>query len=237
MKTFKQFLNESLPPAEDFLRAKCMPALLDIAETEKFFWRGSDSTISKPLFSVDGRDVVGRIITPRKDRLPKDTPVWAHELIDHFFHNKFGINLRSTATFTFNDRVSSTSFGAAGIVIPIGKYSTYWSPSVDDLTDSLFPDLSSQNAPGVAGGSEEWSSPPSRADEEEHIRFFLSQAGYKKTDPENALTSSAGSEIMLTCDSYIHIPLPQEIGTSDDIRDFTQREMLKLVKEIVGNNP
>jgi hypothetical protein len=122
---------------------------------------------------------------PRKDRLPKNSPVLFHEIANAWFKSRFGIQYRSRAIFLTSRIISATAHAQNQAtvvrVIPLTLYTFCWSPTVSDL---LFAARSLTSRP--------------------EIEAFLERALYSEANLSEAHAS--GHEVMLACDSYVAIP-------------------------------
>jgi len=76
-------------------------------------------------------------IKPRQDRLPKDTPLNIHKLLDDKFNENFGWKARSEGVFVSSNMEKIKPYGLPYIFIPIGKYEYLWSPKIEDLYEDL----------------------------------------------------------------------------------------------------
>jgi hypothetical protein len=210
--TFKRFLLEAeKKDLVQYLKEYCLPAVHDFIKADKFLWRGMHPKHEYETFKAQDEEIEIASVQPRSDRNPKDTPEWAHKIIDDFFEEKFNQRLRSSSTFVFNAKTPAGAYGLPHMVIPVGKYSLYWSSTVGDLTTDLFPDLSSGADSWLAGGMEFWENEGFQAEDvsrymEEHfIRDRLQEFDYKRGPNEEALKDGHG-EIMLVCARYLAIP-------------------------------
>jgi len=71
----------------------------------------------------------------RTDRLPKDTPIEIHEMVDDWFYKKFGVRSRSNSVFvTFNPNMTYR-YGNLHLIFPIDQYKAISSKTVEDLFD------------------------------------------------------------------------------------------------------
>ena len=123
---FKQYLNEKELSNEEILaliEKDCKPFLTDWRKlkTDKFLMSGrkDDTFFTKKKV--------------RKNRKPKSTPLSIHKLMNHWFHEKFGVKSRSNAVFcSFNEKLSNY-YGKLFSIFPIGKYNAVSSKSISDL--------------------------------------------------------------------------------------------------------
>lgn len=128
------------------------------------------------------------IITPRRDRRPKNTSKDFHDVADDWFKSRFGIAYRSCGLFVTSKLLSATTYAATPDhvirVIPLSGYRYCWSPTVTDL---LY--VANKMATSSA----------------ETIESYLDSVGYREVDLEDAHT--AGHEVMLYCEQYVSIPV------------------------------
>jgi hypothetical protein len=126
------------------------------------------------------------IVNPRKDRLPKNTPLEVHERADKWFETKFGVRYRSQAVFVTSKEFIAAAYAASPQhvvrVIPLGDYRYCWSPKVYDF---LAASIDPSNAKDIEG--------------------FLDRSGYIESDLRAA--HAAGYEVMIFCERYVAIPL------------------------------
>lgn len=191
MISFKQFLVESdQPDLIQFLRKNCDEAVHDMYVSGKAMWRGT-KVEPRESFTWNGKVVKGQVIVPRTDRRPKDMPKWAHNLIDDFFYQEFGVTPRSSAVFASTSRANADEYAGSGnpkVVIPIGRYSVIWSPVIQDLFTVLFPDIG-YNPNEVT-----------REMQEQYVLDILKNSRYTET----SLKSVKGqSELMVMCQRYL----------------------------------
>jgi len=74
------------------------------------------------------------IITPRKNRKPRDTDPVIHKKFDEMFMKYHGIKARSEAIFTTPDYTTAAYYGISGLVFPVGNFKYLWNPDIKDLT-------------------------------------------------------------------------------------------------------
>jgi hypothetical protein len=222
MITFKQFLSEEKRELVAFLRENCQPACQDIVESNYMLWRGMDGAQSSyEKWSVrDELKADVKFGTVRKDREPRDTPLWAHNVVDDFLEDKFGVRLRSNSLFVYPEKILAGAYGRPHAIIPVGKYSLYWSDEATDLTVSLFPNLASGESSGPAGGEEYWNkklgagNEPTADMQIEWIKSRLTELDFKKGSNVEGLRKGRG-EMMLLCDRYLAFPLKPGFSADD----------------------
>lgn len=207
-----QQLFESELELATFLRDKCAQAL-DLFKDGVYFYRGTSMGFDTTPYAVEGRPTVhvSEIITVDKDRKPRDTPEFAHNVMDKWFKKHMGFKARSQGLFVTTDSLQAQSYGAVYFVLPVGKFNAYWSPEIRDLTMTLYrnvhlkPDM--DPTPGDmdhwnAKGYETKDDVPKR-EQVAYIEDVLKNGNYKKNhfnDIQNV------GEIMIDCKEYVLIP-------------------------------
>lgn len=90
----------------------------------------------RPLFrgSDTGRPEVGhmKLISPRLERKPKDTPADIHNFMNQLFVEAFGYPYRN-GIFTTSSQSTAAAYGTVCVVFPIGELKFIWSKSINDL--------------------------------------------------------------------------------------------------------
>lgn len=136
------------------------------------------------------------LLTPRRDRRPRNSSGRFHEIADRWFELSFGIAYRSHGLFLTSRQISASTYAETPDhvmrVIPLSTYRYCWSPAVSDL---LFA------ATKLATSSKE------------EIEAYLESAQFRETDLEDA--HKAGHEVMLYCEQYISIPVGLFESTAD----------------------
>lgn len=223
MRSFKQYLSESfevtnLEELKAFIHQNCQQALDYIQQNEIFFYRGMDRTsLTDEIEDAVDIMLAGEVVV-RKDRRPRNTPQFAHDVADDWFHDKFDFRTRSQALFVIGNEREARSYGTLCIVLPIGSFTTYSSTKIDDLTQKLFPDHDWESSPGLVGGQQAWASTegePSIKDQESLITTVLNDADYKVNDIAG-MQSNTNMEIMIKCDRYLAI----HCNDDDYLRSF-----------------
>jgi len=130
-KYFADYLNEKITDTEEIIyliKKDCKPFLKD--------WQTKYN--KKFLFSARKNKTVdfakNRV---RKDRVPRDTPVEAHNWLDNYFKKKFGIKFRSNSLFCSFDRDTISTYGMLYYIFPIGNYKMLSSSLIVDAYSSL----------------------------------------------------------------------------------------------------
>lgn len=159
----------------DLIKQNCAPFLSH--NMTKPFYRGTRQRIESLLTQFD---------TP-VGRKPKDLPRAAHEYCDAWFLKNFGHRYRSNAVFTSGNKPIASQYGSPYIFLPIGEFNICWSPTVEDLyntvdsyVESIGKDYSYlRDAPEVLDNA---------------------LLDYRTGDLSNAAYS--GNEVMFACKSY-----------------------------------
>lgn len=143
MISFKQFLLESDGPPDyqaiaDMIKRDCKPWLAEARG--HFAYRGmylkDGDTSFKPVdASYDGSFYIGTI---RKDRKPKDSPLWLHNVLNDTLQQESGIAYRSSSLFVVGDYGQSQNFGNTYLIFPIGEFKYAWSKKLIDPTHDLY---------------------------------------------------------------------------------------------------
>lgn len=69
----------------------------------------------------------------RKDRKPKDTSIFFHDLINKGFKAAFGVPVRSECVFCTANKGLADWYGKACKIYPSNDFTVYWSPYITDL--------------------------------------------------------------------------------------------------------
>lgn len=120
----KEFYKENLDKILFILKRDCQPFLNDIKGSLRFLYHGSKNL---------DKNMEIKLIKSKKNRLPKDTPLDLHNLLDNLFKKKFGIKLRSNSLFCSSSDFFVSSYGHPSLIFPVGKYEVYWSKKIIDL--------------------------------------------------------------------------------------------------------
>ena len=115
----------------DEIRSACGPfiqANQQALQAGLFMYRGVKGASSSDL-AIEG--------TVRTDRIPRDTPIQWHDVLDQFFLQKFGTRYRSAAMFATNDINNTFDYGTPYVMFPKGEYKICYSPIVEDMTVDL----------------------------------------------------------------------------------------------------
>ncbi len=162
---FKSFITEDYNRqiAVDIVK-ECMPFLKE--SENRSLYRGMKGLVD----SV-------KQISPRSNRKPLDTKKSHHDIINVEFAKKYNVdNIRSRAVFCTGHTDNAIAFGTLYNIFPIGDYSYWWSPTIDDLYGEL-EDMSDYI-----------------------VADIINSHTFINTDLLKAISS--GNEIMLLCDKY-----------------------------------
>lgn len=217
MITFKQFLYEAEHKQDliKFLRDNCDQAVHDMFKANHYLWRGMKKKTDRTFSWVED-EFDGFYGFPRDDRAPRDTPLWGHNAINDFFKKEFGEPLRSSSVFCYSRRLNTGGYGSIFAIIPIGPYKIYWSPKVEDLTTTLFPDLDSDEPDDdvVAGSVMYWIqvkkmklADVTREMQLDYINKQLESSDYQEGPAVDALKH--GGELMVKCKSYLALSISE----------------------------
>ena len=119
---------EDIDKIISIIQEDCKPYLKDVKNKYKrnFLFSGRKRTYN----FFDKKKV-------RKNRRPKDTPTEAHEFIDDWFYENFGIKFRSNSIFCFFSPVAASYYGNSYMIFPIDRYNIISSPVVEDLYETF----------------------------------------------------------------------------------------------------
>lgn len=182
--------------AAELIRRDCKPWLKEAGDAACLMYRGTSD--------VDGW--FDKLDT-RRDRKPTDTPRFVHAKLDDYFHEKFGIRLRSESLHCVGKARLAETYGKVRVVFPIGKYTYVWSPNVKDLYTYIGDEV-----------------PRARAEDSLRKAIFgaLDEAEYKARDIDEALES--GCEIMVDCEFAYYV----DNRTQLDDRDYPEDKYGKM---------
>lgn len=124
----------------------------------------------------------------RHDRQPLDNNKLAHDTMDNWFNEEFGVKARSASIFVYGEDVDVqdlTAYGQPCIIFPVGAFTYQWSPKIGDPFDAL----------GELETSEE-------------ILQVLETADYRDDGLPEAIQSK--NEIMIQCKSFYAFPMKYE---------------------------
>ncbi|MFW6129888.1 MAG: hypothetical protein ACOC56_01815, partial [Atribacterota bacterium] len=89
------------------------------------------------IFLYRGYKKVGKVfkIKPRTNRIPRNTSLLVHDILDEKFKKKFGWKARSEGVFVVGNasEAGTYSMGEVFLFFPAGNYKYIWSPTINDL--------------------------------------------------------------------------------------------------------
>lgn len=94
--------------------------------------------------------------TVRKDRMPKDTPVELHDIIDNWFYKRFGIKARSNSIFCGLSLGGLSQYGLVKMIFPIGKYTAISSSNIIDLFSEIEDAFTNLGIRAGSGLKDDW---------------------------------------------------------------------------------
>jgi hypothetical protein len=188
----KCYTSNEVTPEEvlSLIKKDCKPFLRQKAKGERLY-RGSKL--------LEYNDFC--IITPKKNRKPRDTDPIIHKKFDELFMKYHGIKARSEAVFTTPDYTVAGYYGVGGLVFPIGDFKYLWNPNVKDLTTNP--------------GGKDYTQKPWYKQIFNEIMILISKdesiedvmegtvRDYKSTGLKDAMRSN--NEIMIFCDKYYFV--------------------------------
>ena len=183
-KTFKDFLKTD--PTEG-IQEKCRPFI--------------EQSKGLPLYRGYGNKVGSlvkgaREIDIRKNRKPRDSSQLVHDLMDRYFHKKFGVNVRSEGLFAIGNKKRSERYGAPYYVLPIGEFKYVWG----SLNGRTVADTMS-----FANEIKEIQQSQPSSEGDAITSYVLDRIDWHTDDLHNAIAYDA--EIALLCDKAILIPV------------------------------
>lgn len=151
--------------------------------TGKLLYRG----VRKDIDSIEK-------ITPRTNRIPRNTGFNTHKLLDELFLKKFGWKARSEGVFVSGNKDEAYGYGEVYLFFPIGDYKYIWSPVVEDLYLNLDDLMRTANYSDILIQDKEKADAFSQLLDKELIPT------YKNDDLKRA--TLVGNEIMFKCNYY-----------------------------------
>jgi hypothetical protein len=112
--------NEFVPT----IRKDCRAFLKETKSCKKFLYRA---------FNPDEPEYGFEIRTPRKDRVPTDTPKRVQMAFDNAYEEVYGWRPRQTGVFCSSDIGGTYGYGWSHYIFPVGKYRYMWHPDVRDF--------------------------------------------------------------------------------------------------------
>lgn len=185
--TFKQFLCEqeqsvSKEQIINFVKTNCQPFLREVNKLHPLY-RGiplSEEEKTNPYF----------VLSPKSDRIPKDTPRDIHRVVDQWFLEHFGHRYRSHAVFGVSSLPNASEYGTPYYLLPIGEFSYCWSQEYADMFASLEDKMHE-----FIDVEDEYT--------KQNLIQFLEAGKYIDTNLKDACR--VGHEVMIKCDKYILI--------------------------------
>jgi hypothetical protein len=111
--------------SSDIIKRKCRILLGIYKDIGKYFYRG---TRNPERF---------KLIVPRQDRKPMNTPLVVHEFLDELFFDRFGWKPRSSGVFVSPDKREAKAYGPitkhSVVFLATDPFKALWSPKVQDL--------------------------------------------------------------------------------------------------------
>ena len=169
----------------------CKPYLQEFQKTK------SDIFLMRAVTGNRGNTIQKKY--PKVDRIPVDTPIEVHDLLNMLFKKEFGWPVRN-GVFAANEYFDGfEEYGKPFLFFPIGKYKFVWSPEIKDLWMDV-----------IQWKTEYYRRPQDIANDEEklalwnfdRINVFQEEVvnKYKSGDLKGAIKS--GNEISFNCKSY-----------------------------------
>lgn len=139
MISFKTFLQENQieDEAKDFANKIKKDCAHFLSLRSEPLWRGVKLKYTSSLKKINSGELELYKGTVRTDRLPADSPLWFHEMLDKFLQKEFGTNFRSQSLFCMPTKKGTAMFGRPFAVFPIGKFDYVWSPIIEDATEDF----------------------------------------------------------------------------------------------------
>jgi hypothetical protein len=192
------------------IKKDCGPFLNEISKVRRPLWRGSKT--SKGDFAK---------VKTRTDRLPLDTGIEVHKLLDAMFYRKFGWPARSQSVICTNTFTEAAIYGNIYTIYPIGKFDVIWAKDLSDV-GHIIPFWADNMVKNPIKAAKDYNSWPEHvkkygkiqiegatADDiswqlttvfdkimENELRYFI------KGNLSRALKSNMNIEIMVKCDEY-----------------------------------
>jgi len=136
----KEYLIESSERDKGILRnisKECSEIIEIYRDIEVYLYRGINNISGEMGFRI-----------PRRDRLPKDTPIEIQEKLDIEFKKKFGWKARSEGVFVTPRYNTASTYGTGYpvVVFPVNGFKYLWSPVYKDLyADEIQPYIGSES--------------------------------------------------------------------------------------------
>lgn len=162
----------------------------------------------------------------RKDRKPMDTKGPLHKIIDDWFEENTGMRARSEAVFCFGEAARNIAYeyGNLCVIFPIGKFTYTWSPDVPDLYNDVILNKMQHDGRDGAEITKAYVGADGKPDVEA-INSALDDLGYTINGFSKAVADSV--EIMIDCDEYYIIPLPNDEETREKYLGIIKKAFVK----------
>jgi hypothetical protein len=121
---FSRFQKMLFTEAVPTIRKDCRQFLQETKRCKRFLFRAFNP--DEPEYGFETR-------TPRKDRVPTDTPKKVQMAFDNVYEDTYGWRPRQTGVFCANSVEGTYGYGWTHYIFPIGKYRYAWSPDVRDF--------------------------------------------------------------------------------------------------------
>lgn len=147
-----------------------------------------------------------RELTLRKDRKPRDTTQYVHDLVNAYFVKRFGVKVRSEGLFATGDRHTAEKYGHPYYAFPVGQFKFVWGTHKGDpVMDTLHWTRMIENMMKVRQHAQAMSV----------AEKVLGEIDWHSDNLANAIGS--GAEIAVLADSAILIPYSQKVPYEDII--------------------
>ncbi len=127
MITFKQYVEEAgaRTGSPEDIRRRCGPFL--------------EQAGGSPLYRGHGWMLArAREVPVRKDRRPRDSTEFVHNLLDGYFQDRLGVKVRSEGLFCTGDRLNAERYGKLHYVFPVGDFRFVWGTHDGDPVRDTF---------------------------------------------------------------------------------------------------
>ncbi len=127
-------VDEEIPNGEDTVIGRTVAWIKEQCSEFITEMGGWEVVLDNPLWrgSFDITDDI-QIVTPRKDRLPRNTNRIVQQLYDNWFVEHTEIAWRSSGVFATGGVSEASGYGGLHVFMPIGEYRYCWSPKYKDL--------------------------------------------------------------------------------------------------------
>jgi hypothetical protein len=119
--TFKDWL---LQPNK--IKDECQPFLKQ-AEGHPLY-RGISTSLFKPFFKT-------KVTVVQKDRKPRDSAKFVHDLMDDWFMKNYGVKARSEGLFSTGKITAAKGYGQVAYVFPVGNFKYLWATMMNGETE------------------------------------------------------------------------------------------------------